>query len=357
MTVVLALRTRDHVDLVNANLAFHLSAGVDTVIATDHRSQDGTREVLESYERAGSLLLVRKDEERFTPGAWVNEMARMAVTELGADWIIHSDADEFWWPRGGDLTQVLSVVPSRFGVVRGIWRHFAARPDDGSHFAERMIVRLSADGPWKGVAHTFHPNVKVAHRGDTTTTLRPGNHDAFTDRPILRPWLPMEVMHFPLRTREQAEAKFDAWKPVLERGIDVATHVDRGVDALRSGTFRRFYDRYVVDDAALDRGLRAGSLSIDTRLRDALRVLEGDVEMPLSPSALIRPRGPDAELLEFPMFDVAEEAGLADDAMSLADPMERVVRRVERLERRLSTLEQPLIRRALFHRRRVTSSL
>ena len=48
----------------DAQIAYHLNAGVDFVIATDHESQDGTTEVLHSYERAGYLRLIREHGER-----------------------------------------------------------------------------------------------------------------------------------------------------------------------------------------------------------------------------------------------------------------------------------------------------
>ena len=257
----MTLRTRDNLDTVDAHLAFHLSAGVDTVVATDHRSEDGTRDVLETYERAGSLLLVRKDEERFTPGEWVDEMARLAVTELGADWIIHADADEFWWPRGGDLAQVLSTVPGRFGVVRGIWRHFAARPDDGSHFAERMTVRLAArrSVEWRRTHLSPERQGRAPWRSGRNRAA--GEPRREHDRPILGPWLPMEVMHFPLRTREQVGSKV--------RNVEAGA---RARDRRRDPRRRRCRGGTVGDVPGVLRSLRRRRRR--TRPRSSFRFLE-----------------------------------------------------------------------------------
>ena len=55
MKVVMTLLARDEADIVDAQIAFHLDAGVDFVVATDNRSQDGTTEILESYARQGRL--------------------------------------------------------------------------------------------------------------------------------------------------------------------------------------------------------------------------------------------------------------------------------------------------------------
>ena len=63
MKLVQTLVVRDESDIVRAQLDYHLNAGVDLVLATDHDSQDGTREILESYKRQGVLRLFHEQGE------------------------------------------------------------------------------------------------------------------------------------------------------------------------------------------------------------------------------------------------------------------------------------------------------
>ncbi len=212
-----------------------------------------------------------------------------------------------------------------------------------------MTVRLAGHGPWMDVAHTFHPNVKVAHRADPSIAVRRGNHDVFTNLPVLRSWFPFEVLHFPLRTLAQAARKYRAWMPVLDRGVYVASHVELAADALRAGGFGSFYERYVVDEPRLEVGLAERTMSIDTRLRAALRHLRHDPDAPLPLGAAFSHLHPSG-ILEFPAFDVHQDAQLADDAMSLADPVERSRRRIDGIEHRLGALEQRSMRRVLSRR-------
>ena len=81
MKLVMTLLARDEADVVGANVDFHLNAGVDFVVATDNRSQDGTTDILEAYARGRQLHLIREEGEYLQQAEWVTRMARLAVDE------------------------------------------------------------------------------------------------------------------------------------------------------------------------------------------------------------------------------------------------------------------------------------
>ena len=85
MKLVMTLLVRDEADILDAQIAFHLHAGVDFVIATDNGSRDGTKDILESYRRAGYAHVIHQDGDDMQQVEWVTRMARLAATEFGAD--------------------------------------------------------------------------------------------------------------------------------------------------------------------------------------------------------------------------------------------------------------------------------
>jgi hypothetical protein len=328
MTLVMTLLARDEADVIESWLSFHLNAGADFVVATDNRSQDGTTDVLERYRREGQLHLLREDGEDLRQNEWVTRMARLAATEFGADWVINSDADEFWWPRGPSLAHVLDAIPPRYGTVGAFLRTFAPRPDSDEPFAERLTVRFSALAPINDPASLFKPIRKVIHRGHPKIRLTRGNH-ALVDSPFapLRGWFPVEVLHFPLRSVAQCEHKArlqgNAWQ-----------HIDRTptgyhaqmFEALANGTIAEYYEGQVVTDDEVERGVETGRLVVDTRLRDALRRIDA--------------RDTD---LEFPTPTLVDEATYAVEAAVLGEAdVVRLQRRLDTLEQRLATVERSL---------------
>ena len=324
MKLVMTLLARDEADIVDAQLKFHLNAGVDFVVAMDNLSEDGTTEILESYAKEGSLHLIRQDSEYLRQAEWITQLGRLAATDFGADWVIHSDADEFWWPRGESLKDVLASIPSRYGVVRALLRHFVPRPDDGStSFAERMTVRVSTSSPINDPRSLFRPNLKVIHRGDPNVNVSIGGQ-RLIDSPLvpLRGWYPVEFFHFPVRSLEQCANKYSHQQ--IGPGQTPSPYYDRVRELIDAGRLDEVWESLVVDDAALERGLEGGTLVVDTRLRDALRTVDK------------------GEPLTFPRPTVVDEAAYAVDVAALGEAD------VIRLQRRLDTLEQRLVR---FERR------
>jgi Glycosyl transferase family 2 len=340
MKLVMTLLARNEADIVDAHIAFHLSAGVDFVVATANRSEDGTDEILARYERAGRLHLIREPGDDMRQARWVTRMARLAATEFGADWVINSDADEFWWPRGGSLKDVLRTVPERFGVVRGCWRHFLPRPDDDGPFYERMTVRLCTPAHPGDKRTIYHAHQKVVHRATPDVEVEGGNHNADgTGLVPLRLWHPIEVLHFSLRSVAQLERKgAGGW---LRNPEYVAPlHQLRFRQAVTAGTVEGFYRAEVVDGPTLERGVSDGTFALDTRLRDALRTLRAsDGSFPIPAAGHPSP-------LTFSMPDVTETAAYAGEASTLGqiDGIVRAEQRVAALEARIGALE---------HRRRL----
>ena len=312
MKLVQTLVVRDEADIVDAQIAYHLNAGVDFVLATDHDSRDGTTEILESYEREGVLRLFRERGE-MRESVWRTRMAREAATELGAAWVINTDADEFWMPRRGTLKETLSAVPAGFGIVWALTRHFLPRPGNVESFAERMTVRLSATAPLNDPTSPYRPHAKAAHRADPEIVVLFGSHDVVTGLAPLRGWYPADVLHFPFRTREQYERKGVR----RAHGDKPLGQYVKAYEASEHGRVEDLFGSLTVDDDTLAAGRRTGTLVEDTRLRDALQGTE----------ASVLPRG--------------EETRAAAEAAALTEAnIVRTCRRLDVLGARLRAVEE-----------------
>jgi len=271
MKLVMTLLVRDEADILRENIEFHLAHGVDEFIVMDNLSVDQTPSIAREYERAGVAHLCHQPIDDYSQGRWVTEMAARAATELGADWVINSDADEFWWTPAGSLKDALSEADPQILAVSAERTNFVPRPESDAPFWRRMDVRHAASVNLLGQPLPG----KVAHRGRDDITVAYGNHSVcFAGTSILPTPAPVTILHFPLRTREQFTNKIVKGCEAIARN----TEVDAGVVS----TWRRMYERHqrgeldsVYDaecrsEAELARGLAAGELVRDTRLIQTL---------------------------------------------------------------------------------------
>jgi hypothetical protein len=338
MRLVQTLVVRDEADIVDAQLAYHLNAGVDFVIASDHESRDGTTEILESYARSGYLHRIARSgwvEE----ATWRTQMARLAATDHGADWVINTDADEFWMPRRGTLKELFAAIPNEVGVVWALSRQFVPRPGGDEAFFERMTVRVSAAAALNDPTSPYRPHAKAAHRADPDIVVHHGAHAAQSARYAALPgWYPADVLHFPFRSFDQYERKCVR----RARGDKPLGQYVRAFEARERGRLADVYRSVAVDDATLERGRAAGSLVVDTRLRDALRALRADGDGSASPTGAFRLPPSPATSDRFPPSRRTEADAdvVAEGAALTQAELVRLVRYVDGLRERLGPLEE-----------------
>lgn len=189
LTIVL---DHDEADFAEANVHFHLNAGVDLVLAAVGDGRAG--EALRSFGDR-----VRVERRKGSDGELRTRLARQAVSEEGADWVISGQAREFWWPRGENLKEVLAPIPERYTIVQGLRRDFALTAGEGS-FAERATWRPSLEHAPPSVDTTL---LRPVFRADPEVVVASDGAVELRRNVPLRAWYPIEVLHFPRDTERR----------------------------------------------------------------------------------------------------------------------------------------------------------
>jgi hypothetical protein len=173
MKLVMTLLVRNEEDILRDNLEFHLSQGVDFFVCTDNLSEDGTRDILDEYRRLGVLEWRREESDDYSQHAWVTRMARAAVDEHCADWVVNNDADEFWMATSGSLKERLASQAPEVLAIECRRYNFPeiVDCDHALPFYRRMLFR-----DLHSVNALGHPLPgKVCHRGLEEVVVAQGN--------------------------------------------------------------------------------------------------------------------------------------------------------------------------------------
>jgi Glycosyl transferase family 2 len=292
MKLVMTLLVRNEAEIIEANLDFHLAQGVDYVIVTDHASTDGTEELLQPYVQAGVVTVLHAEGEAHAQSGRVTRMARLALTEHSADWVINNDADEFWWPLAGSLRDVFASIPPAYGQIEVQRRDFLPYPEGSEPFYSRLVYRD---------AQSLTPNdrplqPKVAHRAHPDVVVAPGNHSISGGELLPVPTGELvEIFHFPMRSYEQFERKViqtgTGYEKLENRGFEEGGDQLKLLEIYRENGLRAYYDQALLDGTQLRRGLESGAIVLDRRLAEFMQA-RSSRQAPLR-----RPDGPAARAL------------------------------------------------------------
>ncbi|ROU03364.1 glycosyltransferase family 2 protein [Histidinibacterium lentulum] len=283
--IVMTLLVRDEVDIVFDTLAWHLGQGVDHVIATDNGSSDGTTEILEDFAAAGALTLLHEPSSDYRQGIWHTRMAELARDRHGADWVLPTDADEFWMTTGDrPLRAALAAIPADVDLVRCGRRNLMGSREDvaAMDWPDALVWRadpvLELAEPRKLDPAPLDPPLlyyglpsKLILNPARLVEIGRGAHEADvageargirTDEIVL--------YHAPFRDRAEFEASNARIADAVER--------DPAAGRMTSWKSRRWqkmspeeaFAEALPDAGTLSRDIRSGRVRLDTRLRDAV---------------------------------------------------------------------------------------
>lgn len=264
--IVMTLLVRDEEDILWENILYHRSVGVNHFIITDNLSVDGTSAIIEEAVKRGWATSIKEDEDNYNQAAWVTRMARLASTKHGADWVINSDADEFWVPHGGNLKEVFAKVPKDCGFITAE-RHDFAGEQSSSPWHERLRYRFSRSA--NALGRPLPP--KIAHRGCPMVEVMQGNHGIRgLEHKDSNSGL-IEILHFPIRSLDQYENKIRKGGQAYQRNTILSKHIGDVWRTLYAelqhhGTLRTHTSSHILDTKQLANSLNQGLLFEDNRL-------------------------------------------------------------------------------------------
>ena len=248
---------RNESDILESNIRYHASKGVDTFTVMDHLSTDETPQILERLAKEFDITILRQEDTAFRQDRWMTEMGKSSA-DAGADWIINNDADEFWWCET-DLKEYLGRIPADVDSIQCYWRTVAPCRDYPNY----------ADNPMVRTDDTMYKTIMRPHDGISVSM---GNHWVYSSK---KPWqmFGIKVYHFTDRNPSTLYNKYVMGNESLNLAMmpeHICEHWRDGGREIKATSFEEFKSRMFPSREEL---VAKGSVVEDFTLVNALRRL------------------------------------------------------------------------------------
>ena len=265
--LIMTLLVRNEEDVVRHNIDFHLSMGVDFIIATDNGSTDSTRDILREYEEKGVLRLIDEPNHNHNQAEWNNRMAEIARAQYGADIIFHCDADEFWYPRSGNLKneilkrQEAILFVDVVNVLLEDKDGAEAFPEDTRFAVVNPVVAKDYQEETKEVNLFYfkYPPKVIFKSKNKMFLVSQGNHTVTNKDDSITEGKSQDIViyHYPIRSREHFFQKVIlggsayARKDMLDKGMGF--HIRRWYASYKKGLLDEEYKKLILHEGEVDK--------------------------------------------------------------------------------------------------------
>jgi len=219
MRIASFLQVIDDIDTLIANIQYHRSIGVDYFLICDRGATGEDRDRLMALNDQDGIRVFKMDiqkvdqiDKHALPNHRLNAYRRV-FTDFDPDWALFSDVDEFWVPKNGNLSKIISLSNSDLLTVPRFNAAFKLDEDEHSNgsklnyedVARQEVVALPL--PAFGHALQDEPNPrwimhnvapKIMSRVREVGNVLQGFHDIHCDTEIRRTTPDdLAIVHYP----------------------------------------------------------------------------------------------------------------------------------------------------------------
>jgi len=257
-------------DIIEENIRFHAALGVDNFVIMDNGSTDNTYEILKNLQKEFDIILI-EEKGIFHQSKLTTKITKIAKHKYNPDWIITSDADEFWVPKESSSLKevlafkggVLQIPRSNMILYEGLdnWKNSIYRVANqilSLEDYENLNIQLGRIG--RKVIVNPHGYFK------TNSGNHSAEHIAFWEKKEYRK---IHIYHYPIRSFEQFLINAKIRINALKQGAKMGAHIKKWAKLLEENKLEEeFYNNLILNNEKIKCLLDVNVLKKDTTMKD-----------------------------------------------------------------------------------------
>jgi glycosyl transferase family 2 len=277
--IILLVMPSDQADILEDYIEWHLDLGIDLILAEDVGSSDDTSGILESFSKSGRVQWSVIPEKNRLEYRAEETLAKMAIEQHEADWIIMSDVDEFLCPPEQDLRTILQAAAAdnvtaisvpcfnmtgpAFPSARRATEMLTLRIDRPADPPEEQLISGDLPVPYVFIRHP----PKTITRASAFARYGPGVHTVATTWGDTREVPGLHFLHYPIRGFDKLETKIAAAAAFFEKNTHLESwwswHWRRWIRLNRQGRLRDDYENQFLSPPRAQELVRDGICAVD----------------------------------------------------------------------------------------------